>query len=75
MKKLIIFVSSLILVLCLVGYSKEASSVGIVGGADGPDATFLTSQIHWINVCKLISVVVIVAILIAVIVYLNRKKK
>ena len=74
MKKLIIFVSSLIFVLCLGGCSKEASSVGIIGGADGPTATFLTSQIHWINVCKLISVV-IVAILIAVIIYLNRKKK
>ena len=74
MKKLIIFVSSLILVLCLGGCSKEASSVGIIGGADGPTATFLTSQIHWINVCKLISVV-IVAILIAVIIYLKRKKK
>ena len=74
MKKLIIFVSSLILVLCLGGCSKEASSVGIIGGADGPTATFLTSQIQWINVCKLI-LVVIVAILIAVIIYLNRKKK
>ena len=74
MKKLIIFVSSLILVLCLGGCSKEASSVGIIGGADGPTATVLTSQIHWINVCKLISVV-IVAILIAVIIYLKRKKK
>ena len=74
MKKLIIFVSSLILVLCLGGCSKEASSVGIIGGADGPTAMFLTSQIQWINVCKLISVV-IVAVLIAVIIYLNRKKK
>ena len=74
MKKLINFVSSLILVLCLGGCSKEASSVGIIGGADGPTAMFLTSQIQWINVCKLISVV-IVAILIAVIIYLNRKKK
>ena len=74
MKKLIIFVSSLILALCLGGCSKEASSVGIIGGADGPTAMFLTSQIQWINVCKLISVV-IVAVLIAVIIYLNRKKK
>ena len=74
MKKLIIFVSSLILVLCLGGCSKEASSVGIIGGADGPTATFLTSQIHWMSVCKLISVI-IVAILIAVIIYLNKKKK
>ena len=74
MKKLMIFVSSLILVLCLGGCSKEASSVGIIGGADGPTATFLTSQIQWMNVCKLISVILVV-ILIAVIGYLIKKKK
>ena len=74
MKKSIIFVSSLILVLCLGGCSKEASSVGIIGGADGPTATFLTSQIQWMNVCKLISVILVV-ILIAVIGYLIKKKK
>ena len=74
MKKLIIFVSSLILILCLGGCGNEASSIGIIGGADGPTATFVTSQIHWMSVCKLISVI-IVAILIAVIIYHNKKKK
>ena len=74
MKKLIIFVSSLILVLCLGGCSKEASSIGIIGGADGPAAIFVTSQIQWMSVCKLI-LVIIVAILIAVIIYHNKKKK
>ena len=74
MKKLIIFVSSLILILCLGGCNNEASSIGIIGGADGPTAILLTSQIHWMSVCKLISVT-IVAILIAVIIYHNKKKK
>ena len=74
MKKLMIFVLSFIFVLCLGGCSKEASSVGIIGGADGPTATFLTSQIQWMNVCKLISVILVV-ILIAVIGYLIKKKK
>ena len=74
MKKLIIFISSLILVLCLGGCSKEASSVGIIGGADGPTATFVTSQIQWMSVCKLISAIIVV-VLIAVIIYLNKKKK
>ena len=67
MKKSIIFVSSLILVLCIGGCSKEASSVGIIGGADDPTATFVTSQILRLSVCKLISVI-IVAILIVVII-------
>ena len=74
MKKLMIFVSSLILVLCLGGCNNEASSIGIIGGADGSTAMLLTSQIRWLGVCGLISVI-IVAILIAVIIYLNKKKK
>ena len=74
MKKLMIFVSSFIFILCLGGCNNEASSIGIIGGADGPTAIFVTSQIRWLNVCRLISVI-IVAILIAVIVYLNKKKK
>ena len=74
MKKLIIFVSSLILIVCLGGCGNEASSIGIIGGADGPTATFVTSQIHWMSICKLISVIIVV-ILIAVIIYLIKKKK
>lgn len=74
MKKLLIFVSSLIIVLCLGGCNNEASSIGIIGGADGPTARFLTSQIQWMGVCGLISVI-IVPILIAVIIYFNKKKK
>ena len=74
MKKLVIFVSLLILVLCLGGCNNEASSVGIIGGADGPTARFLTYQTHWLIVGGLISAI-IVAILIAVIIYLNKKKK
>ena len=74
MKKLMIFVSSFILVLCLGGCSKEASSIGIIGGADGPTAAFLTSQIRGMSICKFLSVIIVV-ILIAVLIYLNKKKK
>jgi Na+-transporting methylmalonyl-CoA/oxaloacetate decarboxylase beta subunit len=74
MKKLIIFISSLILVLCLGSCSNESSSVGIIGGADGPTATLVTSQILRLSVCKLI-LVIILAILIAVIIYFKKKKK
>jgi len=74
MKKLMIFVSSFILVLCLGGCSNATSSIGIIGGAEGPAAIFVTSQIHWLSVCKLI-LVIIVPILIAVIIYLNKRKK
>ena len=74
MKKLKSFISSLILVLCLGGCNNEASSIGIIGGADGPTAIFVTSKIHWPSICGLLAVI-IWAILIAVIVYLNKKKK
>lgn len=74
MKKLIIFVLSLVLILCLGGCGNEASSIGIIGGADGPTATFVTSQIRWMSICKFISVIIVV-VLIAVIIYLIKKKK
>lgn len=74
MKKLMVLISSIILVMCLGGCNNEASSIGIIGGADGPTATFLTFQIRWMSVCKLISVILVV-ILIAVLIYLNKKKK
>ena len=74
MKKLMIFVSSFILVLCLGGCHNKDASIGIIGGADGPTAMLITSKIHWPSVCGLVAVI-IVTILIAVIIYLNKKKK
>ena len=74
MKKLMVLISSIILVMCLGGCNNEASSIGIIGGADGPTATFLTSQIRWMSICKFFSVIIVV-ILIAVIIYLIKKKK
>lgn len=74
MKKLMGLVSSLIIALCFVGCNNEASSIGIIGGADGPTAIFVTSKIHWPSVYGLIAAI-IVAILIAVIIYLSKKKK
>ena len=74
MKKLLVFISSLILVLCLGGCNNTAASIGIIGGADGPTAVFVTSQINWPSICGLIGVV-IVTVVVAIIVYLNKKKK
>ena len=74
MKKLMALISLIILVACLVGCNNEASSIGIIGGADGPAAIAVTSTIIWQSVFGLIAVI-IVTILIAVIIYLNKKKK
>lgn len=74
MKNLMIFVFTLLFAFCLGGCSNEAASVGIIGGADGPTAIFVTSNIHWPSVYGLIGVI-IVTILVALIIYLRKKKK
>ena len=72
MKKLMIFVFSLIFASCLGGCNNEAASIGIIGGADGPTAIFVTSNINWLSVYGLIGVV-LVTILAALIIYLKKK--
>jgi len=74
MKKLIVFISTFVFALCLVGCSKETTSVGIIGGADGPTAVFVASKINWLYVCGLIGIIV-ATILVALIICCNRKKK
>ena len=73
MKKIMTFVFSLIFVLCLGGCNNKATSIGIIGGADGPTAKFGTSTIIWPSIFGLIGVIIV--ILVALIIYLNKKKK
>jgi len=79
MKRLVGFVTSIILAMCLGGCKNEASSIGIIGGADGPTAMLVTSKIQWQGVfgviAAIIAVIVIAVIVIAVIIYLSKKKK
>ena len=74
MRKRMIVVATFILGLCLGGCHNKASTIGIIGGADGPTAIFVTSKINWPRVCGLLGVI-IVAILATLIIYLNKKKK
>ena len=73
MKRLAIFLLIFVFVLCLAGCSKEAASIGIIGGADGPTAIFITSNINWLQVCGWIGVMV-VAVVVALMIYRNKKK-
>lgn len=73
MKKLMIFVFLFIFPLYLSGCNNEAASIGVIGGADGPTAIFVTSKMNWLGVCGLIGVI-IVAALVALI-YHSKKKK
>ena len=73
MKKRLVFVLAVVITMCLGGCGKEAASIGIIGGADGPTAIFLTSEINWLSVCGLVGVVV-VAVLAALVINRNKKK-
>ena len=57
MKKSIAFVQMLVLVLCLAGCGKESASIGIIGGADGPTAVFITSNVSPLGLCVLAAVI------------------
>ena len=74
MKQLMTFVFSLIAALCTGGCSNQAASIGVIGGADGPTAIFVTSQINWLSVCGWIGVI-IVTLLVSLVIYLKKKKK
>ena len=74
MKKLIMFISSFIFTLCLAGCSKESTSIGIIGGVDGPTAISITSNVSWLNVCGFIGILVVI-ILVALFIYRNKKNK
>ncbi len=74
MKKLTSLVSLLALAFCLTGCSNEASDIAFIGGADGPTAVFVSSNLNWLDIFGLISVIV-VTILVVFIIYRNKKKK
>lgn len=64
MKKRLVSVLPFVSALCLAGCSTDKASIGIIGGADGPTAIFVASNINWLRVCGLIGLIV-VAILVA----------
>ena len=72
MKKTIVFALLFIFVLGLFGCSKETASVGIIGGADGPTAIFITSGTNWINIYSFIGAIIVIAF-IAYFIYRNKK--
>ena len=74
MRKLVAFGFALVCMLGLLGCSSESASVGIIGGADGPTAILVTSEIiKWMYVRAFI--VIIVAVLVALFIYYKKKKK
>ena len=72
MKKLIAFILSFASVLCLGGCNTESASIGIIGGADGPTAVFVTPDINWAGLLGFIG---IIAVVILAVVIIRRKRK
>ena len=72
MKKLMVFV---LLLACtfLVGCSNESANIGIIGGADGPTAVVVSSNMDWLIGFGLIGV--IIAIVLITFIIRNKKKK
>lgn len=73
MKKRMIFVYSLFFALCLGGCNNKDASIGIIGGAESPTTILVTSTISWPSIFGLFGVIIV--ILVALIIYLNKKKK
>ena len=73
-KNIILFALLFVSLLSLVGCGNESASIGIIGGADGPTAVFVTSGTNWGNIYGLLGVIV-VTILVVFVIYRNKKKK
>lgn len=64
-----------IFALSLVGCDKEAASIGIIGGADGPTAIFVTSNINLTNLLAVCGIIALIAALIIILIIIYRRKK
>ena len=73
MKKLMAFVLSFVFVMCLSGCSTDSASIGIIGGADGPTAVFISSSVNWLHACGFVGIIVAAACGV-LFTYRNKKK-
>lgn len=64
----------MLMMLLLMGCRHDATSVGIIGGADGPTAIFIASEASN-NLLLLIVGVIIVVLLISIAIFLIKRKK
>ena len=74
MKKIMACVLTFAIAICFGGCNTEADSIGIIGGADGPTAVFVSSNIEWLEIFGIIGLIA-VAVLIVLIICRKRKNK
>ena len=70
MKNILISLTIILSVL-LVG-CHESSSIGIIGGADGPTAILVTTDFNW---WRIAGIIIAIAVVIVGVVLLFKKKK
>ena len=73
MKKLFSFILSSVFAICLVGCN-NADSIGIIGGADGPTAVFASSDINWLEIFGVISIIAVAVFVILIICHKKKNK-
>lgn len=71
MKKFMLMLAAAMSVL-LTGCNQEANSIGIIGGADGPTAVFVTSRL---NFPIMIPVIIVAVVIVGAIVWLITRHK
>ena len=74
MQKRSVLVLVFAFILCLAGCGKEAATIGIIGGADGPTAIFVASGTGGLNPFGLIGLTVVTALAVGLIWRSNKKK-
>ena len=72
MKRLMSLILTFVFAICLGGCNTKSDSIGIIGGADGPTAVFVSSDINWLWIFGFIGVI---AVAVLVVLILWRKKK
>ena len=74
MKKLFSFILSFVFAIGLVGCNNNADSIGIIGGADGPTAVFASSDINWLEIFGVISIIAVAVFVILIICHKKKNK-
>ena len=71
--KRVLFCCSGILSILLMGCSvREAASIGIIGGADGPTAIYVTSKINWWSIFG--TTIIIFSIIVGIMLSIKKRK-
>lgn len=70
---LLLYVSPFSSILNLISIQQDIGAIGIIGGADGPTAIFLSPSVNWsVIIMVILEVVLVVAIVVG---YFMRRRK